>query len=231
MTACLLYVPRWRRCSLVSSTRLSSNHLKRPWCLPSHRLFGMTRGVNMPSVASETPHVPTLTVRGPSSGDVYVFRIPSLDEYQELLELHETGSYVGTRPPLIDWLSRHLILRVNSKREHDIDFGCLERDDAQAIRRAVRGMLQKRSHGRCCVCGALTPSTVVTVCDACFGHGWSPARNTDSLHTELGMARLLGTSRWARRGDQISYLDSQSRPQATTEDELQDRRSLIHSPE
>jgi len=182
-------------------------------------------GVTMPSGSPKVaPRVPTLTVRGPASGDLYIFRIPTLDEYQELLELHETGSYVGARPPLVDWIARHLVLRINTKRESDIDFSDLERDDAQAIRRAVRGMLQQRSHGRCCVCGTETPATAVTVCDVCFGKGWAPAGSVDSFHTELGTARILGTSRWARRGDEVAYLDPQSRPKLTTIGDLHDQR-------
>lgn len=168
-------------------------------------------------VLNEEPNrIPCLSITLPICRDVYMFRVPSTAEYTELMELHAQCEFVGQPIPWIEWMCRQLIHKVNDRRVKDFEFYLMHEEDVAAIQEKVRGMLVAAAVGHCCVCGVQTDAPSVAVCDRCFGNGWGSSQTTINFRTELGISRVLGTNRWARRGDEVSYLDDQSNIRKTT---------------
>ena len=172
--------------------------------------------MGMGIINEEVQRIPCLIVTLPVCKDIYAFRIPSPGEYTELMELHAQCEFVGQPIPWIEWMCRQLIYKVNDRRVKDFEFYMMHEEDVALIQEKVRAMLVSAVVGKCCVCGVQTEAPSVAVCDRCFGDGWGSSQSTVDFRTELGISRVLATSRWARRGDEVSYLDEQSNVRKTT---------------
>jgi hypothetical protein len=138
---------------------------------------------------------------------VYEFRVPTAFEYKELTELYATCVAVGARTPFIEWMTRQLIVSINSFRVNDIDLSELSEEDSDSIRSAVKDMLCKLRRGKCVVCGALTSTTGTLLCGNCYDKGWRSGAAESDFRRIMTINKQTGTSAWVFKDNKIMYID------------------------
>jgi len=138
----------------------------------------------------------------------YEFRIPSHDEVIQLREEYEILDFVLDRPPFFDWVAQRLIFSIDNHRADSFEFDFMDSGDAQSIRFGVREMMAGLMIGKCCVCGCKTEAASVVVCPVCTEDGWESPASIDNFRTELGISRIVQSSRWALRDGTVSYMSA-----------------------